>query len=176
MARRKYIPIPEFSQIDRERFWGRVSRCADTDCWPWAGGTFNGYGRWHVSRTIGLLASRVSYFLETGVDPKELFVCHHCDNPLCVNPRHLFLGTSAENTADRHRKGRTATGVRNGGGIRAILTTEQVLTARQQFRTGRPITEIAREMGIHRTTLDGAVRGKTYRHIPMESDSIHSPH
>ena len=168
MARRKYIPIPFFCKVDTDLFWSKVDRRGPDECWPWMGGCFrHGYGRWHFSRTLGLLATRVMYFLTYAVDPKELFVCHKCDFPNCVNPAHLFLGTSAENTADSTRKGRRPKLDKNGGFIRAVLTAEQVVEARRRFLEGESIWNLAIEYGINRTTLHGAIHGKTYRHIPM---------
>jgi hypothetical protein len=92
-----------------DRFWPKVARRGDDDCWLWTASKLkSGYGLLGSDyRGEERLAHRISWALASGEDvPKHICVLHSCDNPSCVNPKHLWLGTHADNTADKVRKGR----------------------------------------------------------------------
>lgn len=100
-----------------DRFWEKVV-FTEGGCWPWGGGVAckkrgeprsRGRGILFVSKKpkpLTILAAKVSFELHKGQVPEGLCVCHSCDEPLCVNPAHLFLGTSGDNSKDMGRKGR----------------------------------------------------------------------
>ncbi len=137
-----------------ERFWSKVDSSGGPDiCWPWIASRFqNGYGMFrHDGRLRG--AHRVSFELANGAIPPGESVCHHCDNPPCVNPAHLFAGTNADNTADRQAKGRSARGIRQGS---SRLSSEDVAEIRRRYRF-RHGGELAREYGVSRSTIHGIV-------------------
>ena len=93
-------------QTAEERFWVKVDRRGPDECWPWIGGaTSDGYGVFHADR-ICARAHRWAYRFQKGPIPFGKIVMHSCDNPPCCNGSHLSVGTNADNTADKMRKGR----------------------------------------------------------------------
>lgn len=115
--RKVVLPMgtPKYTTNQRiSAFWEKVDKSGGIDaCWIWTAGLRNQYGNfWDGMNNVG--AHVFSYTLAHGFIPNGLYVCHSCDNPRCVNPAHLWLGTNADNTHDRDLKGRNASGDRNG--------------------------------------------------------------
>lgn len=136
----------------------------NTGCWLWLGATNNhGYGNVGVNyRTVP--AHRASWLVHNGEIPKGLHVCHRCDNPPCVNPGHLFLGTNEDNMRDMAQKGRSSHGERNGGGGK--LTAAQVEEIRRLFAEGRTGRDIAPAFGIDESTALRVGAGRIWGRVP----------
>jgi HNH endonuclease len=145
------------------RFWDKVDTSGGPDaCWAWtACKVRRGYGQVGVGKGKRMRAHRLSYALAFG-DPGTAFVCHRCDNPACVNPAHLFLGTLEVNVADMVRKGRQATGERIA---QSKLCAAKVSEIRRRHATGCRLRHLAREYGVSSTTIADAVARKTWRHV-----------
>lgn len=120
-----------------DRFWSKILKSNDVDeCWNWqAAVTSKGYGRiWWNGKTRR--AHRIAYELTYGAIDNQIEVLHKCDNPSCCNPRHLFLGTQADNMRDREQKHR-ANHAQNERHGRHKLTDKQVKNIRRLHATKR---------------------------------------
>lgn len=143
------------------RFWKNVDK---TDgCWNWTGTrTDKGYGRFKTS-TKNWRAHRLSYEMHCGPIPEGMQVLHECDNPSCVRPDHLFLGTNADNMADKCAKGREAhVGVKGVQHPKAKLTEDDVRTIRSMRGTLR---EAATRFGVSQTTISDIRSRRCWSHI-----------
>jgi hypothetical protein len=140
------------------RFWSYVRKGDPDECWEWIGHIHpgRGYGQFSFAK-VQIRAHRTSWLIHRGVIPAHLYVLHKCDNRKCVNPDHLFLGTNAENHADKARKERVA-----GFYGKCKLTADLVRQIRAGERSDR---EWAREIGVHPTTIAAARTGKKWRHV-----------
>jgi HNH endonuclease len=152
-----------------ERFWAKVARGGPDDCWIWRGSkTSAGYG--NLASLAGaqpFYAHRLSYEFHSGPIPRGMFVLHRCDNPACVNPNHLFLGTQTDNMRDMSAKGRSGISIRLGeANHRAKLTAEQVAEIRN---TPGPHSPIAKRFGITRGYVSNLKRGEKWAHTYQEN-------
>lgn len=151
-----------------ERFWSKVDKSGGQDaCWPWmAFCQPKGYGRFGIQRSDGswgrIQAHRLSYELTYGAIPDDLHVLHHCDNPPCCNPTHLFLGTNADNVADRVAKGREAGISRGEENGRAKLTADLVRLIRAATGSQRAISK---RFGISKAHVERVRNGKSWAHV-----------
>ena len=148
------------NQTDMRRFFSKVSVVPTAKgCLEWqARALKSGYGQFSQNGK-SVYAHRMAYFLATGNEPGGLSVCHKCDNPLCVNPEHLFLGSVADNARDRDNKGRAACGEKNGS---AKLNSGDVLRIRSDTRRQN---DIAAHYGVSQFTISRIKAGKVWRHV-----------
>lgn len=159
-----------------QRFWGKVSKPDNSkDCWLWIGAKgrkgYGVFGRGDGSKKL-FRANRYSYELHAGPIPAGFFVCHRCDNPACVNPSHLFVGTAQDNANDKVNKGRTTKGragiwVAAPGKIHpaAKITEEQVMEIRKKRESGFLLLPLAEEYGITKSQVSHICRRKSWTHI-----------
>ena len=151
-----------------KRFWDKVDKTPgqgpEGTCWKWTG-FINRYGRFGFRGTVWL-AHRVAWILaKKGEIPPGLCICHSCDNPWCVNPAHLFLGSHADNMADMSRKGRQSRrdGEENHG---AKLTEVKVREIRaRDARGGVSQRQLAKEYGVHQTLISLIINRKSWEHV-----------
>lgn len=149
MAERKRKPVAD-------RFWSKVAIGQPDDCWLWKAQRMprtprgGGYGVFHFGGGLGqTTAHRAAYILTHGAPAPGMVVCHRCDNPPCVNPRHLFLGTPRENSADMVSKGRQKpSGLRGGDHPAAKVSPRHAQEISDLRAAGLPVRQIAALFGL----------------------------
>lgn len=165
------------------RFWEKIIKGKnEDDCWSWSAAISNkGYGVLGEDRTgITIPASRVSWMLHFGEIPEGLHVCHHCDNPPCCNPKHLFVGTRSDNMQDCKAKGRMSMPPINNrfgeDNHKHRLSKEDILSIREEYanlpysscghnkRLGT-VTALAEKWKIGKMHLHQIVKREVWPHI-----------
>lgn len=154
------------------RFWRKVDKRGEDECWPWTGTTLRktGRGQVYVRRSDGrkarLSAPSVAWQLTTGKPiPVGQIARHSCDNPNCCNPRHVLAGTQSQNIGDCVARMR-----RNAFG-RQALQAPDVLTIRARAATGERHQSIADDYGVKRHSIGGIVNGHSWKHLlPVEHE------
>src|ERR1700744_692885 len=161
----------------QQRFFSYVAPAVTSNgCWEWVGAKdLKGYGTLMIRDPHKRLAKahRLSWELHEGAIPAKMCVLHKCDNPSCVNPRHLFIGTQRDNQRDKVEKNRQAKGIVHG---RVVLTEDQVREIRTIYvhcSAGCPmgphitvptsISGLAKRFGVSRPTIAAIIRGETWK-------------
>jgi hypothetical protein len=179
--------IPELVEMKRELVEKHLSNYVETDtgCWEFQGGrSSDGYGNisiakaYNTTRCDNYGAHRLSYYYHTLVDPASLLVRHDCDNPCCINPAHLRLGTHTDNARDCVERGRSVKGEKNG---RSKLTNEDVLNIKKRLREGKESKAvIAKDFGVGREIIRLIYNRCNWSHIQLPSETrtkeLQNPH
>lgn len=191
----KHRRIPTLTPQDIQRFWSKVDKTPGYGpkgkCWRWTAALDNGYGLFRMPDG-NYRASRIAYYLANKIDPLEMEVCHTCDYCCCCNPDHLFLGTQADNAADRNAKGRQAKGTRHGSythperwargerhrsrthpeslprgetHYKSKLTNSKVVEIRELHTNGTTTRELANMYGVSISLVQRVVQRKAWGHI-----------
>lgn len=153
-----------------DRFWAKVRM--SLFCWEWTGTHDDlGYGMFRVPRGAPPVqrAHRVSWELRFGPIPPGLIVMHSCDNPSCVNPAHLSLGSHADNNADMVSKGRANHPVGHIG-VGRKLNEQAVRSIRARVEGGETKRSLAREFGVHASVISRVCSGKEWGHVSLVPD------
>lgn len=148
-------PLSPPSEIEYRKFADHIDQEATGTCWEWAGAQNGaGYGQltWRRRRH---LAHRLSWALANGRWPGDLQVMHSCDNPGCVNPAHLRLGSAKENMVDAAVKGR----------LRRKLTPDAVRDIRASHEAGQTIWHITKRYPVSASSIRAVIEGRTWRHV-----------
>lgn len=174
-----------YSMDFQRRFWSKVAIGEPDECWEWTGArSSNRYGVFQVRTRVAEGAHRIAWTLSNATDPSGDPVLHHCDNPPCCNPAHLYRGSALENMADKVRRGRHVSRPPRGTAHRdAKLTEADILEIRRRYaaegRGGRPgagngdfrptgrltMRALAREYGVDHTQILRAIRGEQWSHV-----------
>lgn len=160
----RYVPGHQIgSRTLEDAFWRRVLTRDIDQCWEFVGASSDGYGRISFQGRL-YSAHRVSWQLHNGTDiPEGMVICHTCDNPPCVNPRHLFLGTPADNVRDAISKGRISFGEKHP---MAKLSADDVKEIRRLFSNGMSQVEIAKIYGKTQGAISNIIRRKIWKNMP----------
>lgn len=155
-------------------FWSKVNILGENDCWEWNGKTRlpAGYGRMHFNGKDDT-SNRIAWIITNGEIPKGMFVCHHCDNPSCCNPKHLFLGTFSDNMQDMWNKqrhpfpsGRPSETMVGENNVNSVLIIKNVKDIREQYKNGVEISEIQRKfLMVQKPAIWKIVHNLTWKNL-----------
>lgn len=150
-------------------FSERVLKHPGRGCWEWQGPLNNkGYGMMYVREFARRSTShRASYEFHFGPIPDGLWVLHKCDNPKCLRPSHLFLGTPKDNFHDMLQKGRLnrTTQPRGEDNCNATMTSERVIGLRKDYVAGLPLSDLIQNYGVTERSINDYTGGRSWKHL-----------
>lgn len=170
MPKKQWVQTTEMKYKKRpvkDRFYSKIRKGDVTGCWNWTaskrkarGGfvygqfSLNGYPEW---------SHRASWIIHNNEIPNGMLVCHKCDNTLCVNPDHLFLGTQTDNIRDMISKGRDALIGENNP--HSIVNEKIVLEIRRYYKEGHKVSRIMKKFNLKRGCVEPIIKRNTWKHI-----------
>lgn len=160
----QFLNVPGYLSAKIKEFNESINRCDTTGCWIWTGNT-SASGRAVI--TLGQRMHHAARFAYVALGNKpigSMYACHSCDNILCVNPEHIWLGTAAENSQDMVRKGRQ----RDQRGVKHNLTTlndDTVRAIRKELKEGKSIALVSRMFGVSRNCVFAIKHYRTWSHV-----------
>jgi hypothetical protein len=160
--------MPILDPLSIDRFMSMIGPKTENGCVPWIGNiTQNGYGQVKIKQQP-YYAHRIAYWIKFQVDPKELLVCHTCNNPACVNTDHMYLGTNSDNMLQKFREGRAS----NKGEKHSQAKLNELLVhkIRNLSMFGFRIIDITKELrhiipDLDTETVANVIKRKTWSHI-----------
>lgn len=157
--------FPAFPDRVKKRFWSKVRMGGYDDCWEWIASRREfGYGQFWVPQLKRILTShRACWLLWHGELPSSC-ILHKCDNPRCVNPHHLFLGSNADNSMDMKSKGRSTRGSKHPG---AQLNESQVVEIKKMLLGGETTVRIATLFNVRREVISKIKHGRRWTHVSV---------
>ena len=165
MPKKKQITKKYLDNVSENRLLSKVVVDKNTDCWNWQGKPVKssnkiGYGRIKVLKKE-FYVHCFSYAKFVGENPNNLLVCHTCDNGMCINPKHLFLGTPQDNMTDKVRKNRQSKGLKHRSSIKNIkLSLENIQDIKHQRKQGKKLVEIASKYNVSFQHISDIVNNK----------------
>lgn len=169
----KTNPLKELNPVQIQRFLSNVDKKSEDECWPWKKyKNKNGYGMVGFERGYLYYSHRVAWSLVNGEIPENHMVLHHCDNPQCCNPSHLFIGIQRDNMLDMAKKDRSTFGEKSG---RAKLTEEQVryiLSVNGTRKRGTGYRALAKKFGVDRTSIRLIVTGINWKRVSSNNAQL----
>lgn len=149
----------------QDRFHKTVDKQGGNKCWIWLGSKDkDGYGRFYTKLLNTSRAHKVSYILHFGNVKNGMIICHTCDIPSCVNPKHLYSGTPNDNAQDKINRGRDLN-TRGAKHHNAKLNDNTVKRLKERMKNGESCSMIARELEMNQSSINAIKNSKTWKHL-----------